>query len=47
MPSAKDPICGMMVDTTRPAAQGTYEGQTVYFCSVGCQKSYEARRKGK
>lgn len=47
MPSAKDPVCGMVVDSMKPAAKGTYDGETVYFCSSGCQKVYEARRKGK
>ena len=41
---AKDPICGMMVDTDHPAAKGVYDGQTVYFCSEGCRKTYESRR---
>jgi YHS domain-containing protein len=41
---AKDPICGMDVDTDRPAAKGTYGGQTVYFCSEACRRSYESRR---
>ncbi len=43
MPSVKDPVCGMMVDPATAAAKGTYAGQTVYFCSIGCQKSYESR----
>ncbi|MGP8073553.1 MAG: YHS domain-containing protein [Thermoplasmata archaeon] len=38
---AEDPVCKMMVDTNRAAACGTYAGTTVYFCSVGCQKTYE------
>jgi len=42
MTRARDPICGMMVDTDRAAAQGTYAGQKVYFCSVGCRRKYEA-----
>lgn len=44
MPQAKDPICGMSVDTDRAKFKGTYGGETVYFCSAGCQKSYEASR---
>jgi len=39
---AKDPICGMSVDTDRAPAQGTYGGQKVYFCSAGCRRKYEA-----
>ncbi|MGP8077585.1 MAG: hypothetical protein ACLQD8_03215 [Thermoplasmata archaeon] len=38
---ARDPVCGMSVDTERAAAHGTYGGEPVYFCSVACQKTYE------
>jgi YHS domain-containing protein len=41
---ATDPVCRMTVDTSSAAAQGTYDGQTVYFCSVACQKSFEKSR---
>jgi YHS domain-containing protein len=37
----KDPVCGMMVEPAKAAASGTYGGQTVYFCSVGCKTAYE------
>ncbi len=44
----QDPVCKMTVDTVTAAAKGTYDGRTVYFCSVGCQKSFEktARPRG-
>ena len=38
---AKDPVCGMMVETTRAPAHGTYGGQTVYFCAEACRTTYE------
>jgi len=38
---AKDPVCGMTVDSERAAGHGVYGGETVFFCSVGCQKTYE------
>lgn len=41
MPKPKDPVCGMMVDTERAPAKGTYGGTTVYFCSESCRKTYE------
>ncbi len=41
MAKARDPVCGMNVESERPAAKGTYAGQAVYFCSVGCQRKYE------
>lgn len=43
---AVDPICRMTVDTERAAARGTYDGETVYFCSESCKKTYEKRRGG-
>ncbi|HYA56942.1 MAG TPA: YHS domain-containing protein [Thermoplasmata archaeon] len=39
----KDPVCGMTIEDTRAAAKGTYGGQTVYFCSVGCKTTYEKK----
>lgn len=42
---AKDPICGMSVDTTRAPTMGEYAGQKVYFCSAGCKSTYEKRLK--
>jgi YHS domain-containing protein len=43
MAKAKDPICGMTVDTDRAPAKSVSAGGTVYFCSTQCQKAYEAR----
>jgi P-type Cu+ transporter len=37
----KDPVCGMQIESTRAAAQGTYEGETVYFCAAACKTKYE------
>jgi Cu+-exporting ATPase len=42
--NVKDPVCGMMVDPERAPAKGVYDGETVYFCAVSCQKTFEARR---
>jgi Cu+-exporting ATPase len=37
---AKDPICGMIVD--KPTAlKSERGGRTYYFCSVGCQRTFE------
>jgi len=38
---AKDPICGMMVDKAS-ALKTERGGRTFYFCSVGCQKTFES-----
>jgi Cu+-exporting ATPase len=38
---AKDPVCGMTVDTETAPARGVYVGETVYFCAAACQTTYE------
>lgn len=43
MARAIDPVCGMTVDTANAAARSKdATGNTVYFCSVECQRTYEA-----
>ena len=37
---AKDPICGMMVDKAT-ALRSERGGRSYYFCSVGCQRTFE------
>lgn len=37
----KDPICGMDVDPKTAAGKSEYKGQTYYFCSVGCKKTFD------
>jgi len=40
---AKDLVCGMDVDPKSPSALKTqYKGETYYFCSQHCKKSFEA-----
>ena len=38
---AKDPVCGMQVDEKTAAGKSEYKGQTYYFCSPGCKKSFD------
>ncbi len=38
---AKDPVCGMDVDEKTAAGKSEYKGQTYYFCSTGCKKSFD------
>jgi YHS domain-containing protein len=38
---AKDPVCGMEVDPKQAAGQSQYQGQTYYFCSTGCKRSFD------
>jgi YHS domain-containing protein len=35
----------MTVETDRAAAQGTYGGQRVCFCSMACRRKYEATHR--
>ncbi len=37
----KDPVCGMQIDPKTAAGKSEYQGQTYYFCSVGCKKSFD------
>ncbi len=39
--TAKDPVCGMDVDVNKPAATSVHQGQTYYFCAVGCKKAFD------
>jgi len=38
---ARDPVCGMHVDTSAPVATRTRDGVTYYFCSLRCAESFE------
>jgi Cu+-exporting ATPase len=35
-----DPVCGMTVRPETAAAAWEHDGQTYYFCSVGCMKRF-------
>ncbi len=36
-----DPVCGMKVSPESAAGKSDYQGQTYYFCSPGCKKSFD------
>ena len=38
----KDPVCGMQVDPAKAAGTSEYQGQTYYFCAVGCKTKFDA-----
>lgn len=38
----QDPVCGMMIDPDKAAGSSEYQGQTYYFCGVGCKKAFDA-----
>ena len=37
----KDPVCGMDVDETKPAAILLYRDETYYFCTTACKRAFE------
>ncbi|HSQ30743.1 MAG TPA: YHS domain-containing protein [Gemmatimonadaceae bacterium] len=39
---ARDPVCGMYVDTATATHRATFNGQTYYFCSPGCKRTFDA-----
>lgn len=38
---ATDPVCNMTVEPGEAAAETEYNGETYYFCSIGCRKAFE------
>lgn len=38
---AKDPVCGMEVDEGKAAAKVMHRGKTYYFCSSGCEETFD------
>ena len=39
--TVKDPVCGMDIDRATADGKSEYKGQTYYFCSLGCKKSFD------
>ncbi|HYR29247.1 MAG TPA: YHS domain-containing protein, partial [Thermoanaerobaculia bacterium] len=39
---AVDPVCHMTVDPATAAGSSEYEGETIYFCSLGCKARLDA-----
>lgn len=35
-----DPVCGMKLDEKQAVAKTEYQGDTYYFCSTHCQKTF-------
>ena len=42
MPQVKDPVCGMMVDSSTTQWASSYNGDTYYFCAEACMRAFEA-----
>ncbi|HKY83509.1 MAG TPA: YHS domain-containing protein [Anaerolineales bacterium] len=38
---AIDPVCGMEVEEKTAAHKSDHGGQTYYFCSPGCKRSFD------
>jgi P-type Cu+ transporter len=38
---AKDVVCGMDVEEATAAGKSEYKGETYYFCSIGCKRSFD------
>jgi Cu+-exporting ATPase len=42
MAQVKDPVCGMMIDSSSAAASSEHGGMTHYFCSAACKQKFDA-----
>ncbi|HSD50095.1 MAG TPA: HAD-IC family P-type ATPase, partial [Candidatus Methylomirabilis sp.] len=38
----RDPVCGMTIEVADAAATSRYDGQTIYFCAIGCKEKFDA-----
>ena len=41
MATVHDVICGMDIDPAQAAGTSEYQGQTCYFCSMGCKRQFD------
>ena len=41
MALVKDPICGMMIESTKAAGNSAFQGKTFYFCSSSCKRTFD------
>jgi P-type Cu+ transporter len=39
--TARDPVCGMMVDPEKASAKAAYKGSTYFFCCPHCKERFE------
>ena len=40
--TAKDPVCGMMIDPTATPHHASHDGEDYHFCSAGCRTKFAA-----
>jgi len=41
MATVTDVVCGMQIDPAQAAGTNEYQGQTYYFCSMGCKLQFD------
>ena len=41
MPTVRDVVCGMDIDSATAAAKSEYKGKTYCFCAPGCKKDFD------
>ena len=41
-----DPVCHMQIDPAKAAGSSTFNGDTYYFCSRGCQTKFHVAPDG-
>ncbi len=41
--TAKDPVCGMEIETPTAAGHTEFEGQTYHFCTSKCKEKFDGR----
>ena len=39
--TVRDVVCGMDIEPATAAGKSEYKGQTYYFCSPGCKRSFD------
>ncbi len=39
--AVKDPVCGMDVEIATSAGRTEHNGQTYYFCGLGCKAKFD------
>jgi Cu+-exporting ATPase len=42
--TAKDPVCGMEVDTAKPGAHLRIDGKDQYFCGSDCRNQFKKQQ---
>jgi len=46
MQTAHDPVCHMDIDPKTAAGTSVHNGQTYYFCAMGCKRDFDEDPEG-